>query len=481
MSTALAPQTQQLPSAADWDAQRNFAALLCRSSFIPAHYQGKPENVLWAMQMARAYHVDFAYYMDCTFPLPGGKNGHYVRFKLGLAKDRCPDFEYEIVENSNVRCVLEGWRGKGQRVRVEFTMEQAKRAKLAGKDTYQNYGEDMLFNRAMSRLVDRVCPDYGIAIPRVVTDADDEDEAPARSVPVPGTPAAAERSEAVVVEDAAPTPAAPPPPADVEAQHAQQLAANAAARAAHDGAEKMPVPEDWQGRLLRAVAKHYDRTEPGTHKNAYAKWIKANGADLGKLVNLYYAEKGLKQVKTWPEVPPMDYEAIAKWLENRSNGAGAEGSPSGGTDAAPATPAAAAEEQVVVDWLEAEGVLPAPEDEPDTEAEPEPRTGYLALIDAGHLRVTTLLLSMRHATKGEREFVEKSAKTSQYALKDGAILKECGFTNGRGTPIAQWMHKLQEGIVWDGEKFLEPSEAVWPMTCRAIYDTAVGMKVATEV
>jgi hypothetical protein len=237
-----------------------------------------------------------------------------------------------------------------------------------------------------------------------------------------------------------------------------------------------PPAEDWRGRLLRAAAKHYGRTPPGEHKNAYSKWVKANENDLLRLINGFYAERGEDQAQRLIAVPPMDHERVALWLEARNEKRAGEAAPqaAGGTDAAPA-PRPKSETAIVEPEPES---IPAPEDDQPAEA-PEPQ-GYERLVAKGHLNLTTLLLAMRHATKGEREFVNKSAKSGRYELKDGAILSACGLVNQYGTPLSQWLDKLQDGVVWDGKAYSAPSDAVWPMVCRAVYDEARAMNVSMD-
>jgi hypothetical protein len=91
--------------------------------------------------------------------------------------------------------------------------------------------------------------------------------------------------------------------------------------------------------------------------------------------------------------------------------------------------------------------------------------------------MVNVLMAMRHATKGVRDFVRKSPKTGNYEVIDGDILKACGFLNQHGSPQPQWVHKVADGILWDGQAYVGPNEAAWPMLCRAVYDAAMELKV----
>lgn len=68
-------------------------------------------------------------------------------------------FKYKIVAHSAKVCTIEFWRS-GELLGVStFTIEQAVEAKLADKDVWKNYPENMLFARAMSNGARWFCPD----------------------------------------------------------------------------------------------------------------------------------------------------------------------------------------------------------------------------------------------------------------------------------------------------------------------------------
>jgi hypothetical protein len=65
-----------------------------------------------------------------------------------------------VKECDSTKCVLEGKRcDNGDTFTASFTIEDAKNAGLAGRDTWKKYAEDMLYSRAMSRLARRLFPD----------------------------------------------------------------------------------------------------------------------------------------------------------------------------------------------------------------------------------------------------------------------------------------------------------------------------------
>jgi hypothetical protein len=100
-------------------------------------------------------------------------------------------YDYRIAELTNERCTVIFFE-RGQEVfRSTFTIEDAKRAGVAGGDSWQKYPRNMLFARALSNGARFVCPHLlaGVYVPDELTEnvSVHELEAPA----VPEAPAAA--------------------------------------------------------------------------------------------------------------------------------------------------------------------------------------------------------------------------------------------------------------------------------------------------
>ena len=88
---------------------------------------------------------------------------------IGAQVKKSGRYDYKPVETTAERCRIEWYQLIAGRWELQgesaFTMEDAKRAKLTGKSTWQAYPVDMCFARALSAGARRYCPDvFGGAI-----------------------------------------------------------------------------------------------------------------------------------------------------------------------------------------------------------------------------------------------------------------------------------------------------------------------------
>ena len=82
---------------------------------------------------------------------------------LGAAVKRHEKYDYTLLSLTNEACEIEFFEFVGdERLTIgksSYTMEDAKTAKLSGKDNYEKHPRNMLFARAMSNGVKWFCPD----------------------------------------------------------------------------------------------------------------------------------------------------------------------------------------------------------------------------------------------------------------------------------------------------------------------------------
>lgn len=159
----------------------------------------------------------------------------------GLVKAH-PKYDYQVKQLDDDACVLTFFQEGKEIGESSFTMDDAKRAGLAGKDVWKNYPRNMLFARAISNGVVFYTPD--VTTTRVYTEGELDEITPApRSRPAsrtrrePESPAVPGETvvEAVLVSEEA----APATPPAAEASDVASVEADAAASS--DGSITPPV------------------------------------------------------------------------------------------------------------------------------------------------------------------------------------------------------------------------------------------------
>lgn len=81
-------------------------------------------------------------------------NGHF----WAAALESHPRYDYEVTRSDSEACTIVFYRDGKRRGEVTWTIEDAKRAGLAGKDNWRKYPRAMLYNRAMTEGGRMFCP-----------------------------------------------------------------------------------------------------------------------------------------------------------------------------------------------------------------------------------------------------------------------------------------------------------------------------------
>lgn len=126
------------------------ANLLAKSDIVPKDFQGKPANILVAVAMGRELGVGWAQSLQNIMVLNGRPStwGDIV-MGLVLSSGYYEDSHDEFDEKKDGGTAIFYSKRKGKRETVRtFSHEDAKKAGLLTKDTYQKYERRMLFNRS---------------------------------------------------------------------------------------------------------------------------------------------------------------------------------------------------------------------------------------------------------------------------------------------------------------------------------------------
>jgi len=209
------------------------AQRLSRTEFVPAAIRGKNEAVLACILTGHEVGIS---------PMQALAKIHVVDGRPAMSAELMravvlrEGHELWIEEQSSTRCILGGKRkGSERETRVTWTMDDAKRANLSGKQNWRTYPSAMLLARATAALCRAIFPDVLAGISYTVEELEDGDvlagetgfdEEPTKATPAPTRTARARRTatrgtDAPAEVDAPPAPApvaeTPPLPGEPEA------------------------------------------------------------------------------------------------------------------------------------------------------------------------------------------------------------------------------------------------------------------------
>lgn len=156
-----APRPQAVQTAVGFvqllDEHWRLAKMLVSSGMLPKSVS-KPEAAMAIL--LKAYELQIpAMYAFANLHYFDGRLVESAALMVGMAAERC-GVTYEVVEWTDERCELlfsrSGWSKPLPSV---FTMEDAKRAQLAGKDNWKKYPKAMLLARTQAQGVRAIAPD----------------------------------------------------------------------------------------------------------------------------------------------------------------------------------------------------------------------------------------------------------------------------------------------------------------------------------
>ena len=176
-----------------------FAGLLAKSDIVPKDYQGKPGNVLVAIQWGMEIGLQPMQAMQ-NIAVINGRPSIWGDAMIALVR-ACPAFEYitETQTDREATCVIKR-KGEPEAVRT-FSMEDAKRAGLMGKSgPWTQYPKRMMQMRARSWALRDVFPDV---LKGMICAEEALDSGPRDVTPVTRTAATLERIKQSKQEPAA--------------------------------------------------------------------------------------------------------------------------------------------------------------------------------------------------------------------------------------------------------------------------------------
>lgn len=144
-------------TASDLDAAYRIAEGLGRTSFVPQHFRGKPDDAMAAILYGQTINMDPLTALQNLYVI-GGKPALYARPMVGIVLSQGHEVWTEV--DTPERVVVCGRRKGSKNVeRAEWTIERAKRAGYTNNKKYQSDPQAMLYARASGDVARKVAPD----------------------------------------------------------------------------------------------------------------------------------------------------------------------------------------------------------------------------------------------------------------------------------------------------------------------------------
>lgn len=141
----------------DLDASIEYARKLSASELLPAAYQGKPQNVLVAIEYGRSVGID---------PITAINMVHTIKGKPTASAQLMGALVRRA--GHTLRVSWDGTTATAEIIRADddqftfrsvWTMDRAKEAGLTGNATYRTFGPNMLKARAIAEVARDACPE----------------------------------------------------------------------------------------------------------------------------------------------------------------------------------------------------------------------------------------------------------------------------------------------------------------------------------
>lgn len=219
---AVAEPNGTIARLSDWAdearAAASIATSLCKTSFVPEVFRGKPEEATAAILTGHELGLSPMASLRAIYVIKGTP-AMYANTLRAVVQSQGHDIWVE--ESTDTRAIVAARRrGASDVERVTWTMDRAKKAGLAGNQQYQKNPQAMLVARATAEVCRRIAADALHGIPYAVEELDEQGDGGTTTEPV-AKPAPRRTAKRAPVEPKQPTPAPEPdfdePPASAEA------------------------------------------------------------------------------------------------------------------------------------------------------------------------------------------------------------------------------------------------------------------------
>jgi hypothetical protein len=149
---------------AEWVTPTDFtlAETLARSTLVPRAFRGSPENILLAIMTGRRHGLDPATAMQ-TIHVIDGTPSLSAMAMLAIVRARGHTIRGEVTDTAATASVVDPETGTIT-ASYTYTIDDAQRAGLAGKDNWKRHPKEMLWARAAAHLCRMEFPDIVLGL-----------------------------------------------------------------------------------------------------------------------------------------------------------------------------------------------------------------------------------------------------------------------------------------------------------------------------
>jgi hypothetical protein len=156
----IAPRDALLPSTTQWNLMRDEAAVLLKSGFLPDSIK-TAEQALTIMLKGRELGIAPMRALE-NINVIKGRTSTSAELQLSMIYENIPGARVEFPVYNHDAVTVRGSRPGHKPLSITWTIEDASRAALLGKDSWKKFPRAMLRSRAISELARAMFPD-GIA------------------------------------------------------------------------------------------------------------------------------------------------------------------------------------------------------------------------------------------------------------------------------------------------------------------------------
>lgn len=169
-------------------AAHQLASALCRTSFVPKHFAGKPEEAAAALMLGDELGFSPISAFRSIFVI-SGTPGLYAKSMVALVQSRGHEVWTET--DTPEKVVVCGQRRGSERVeRSEWTTARARKAGYTNNKKYETDPQAMLYARAASDVCRRIAADVLAGVPHTVEELELEGAATTKKATVKRAPVA---------------------------------------------------------------------------------------------------------------------------------------------------------------------------------------------------------------------------------------------------------------------------------------------------